>query len=87
MKVNYTQEITGTPISQLNVGDTFLSKRSRTDEEQVYMIVDVNCGVFLENFKGYVMAVNLSTGQIRRFTPSARVISIGAEVNVFKMRG
>ena len=59
-------------IEKLRVGDTFSARRTGIDEVGYYMIVDKNSGGFLKTLS--IIAVNLSTGQIRKFTNSARVI-------------
>lgn len=37
------------------------------NEIGLYMILDKNSGVFLDSYQSNIMAVNLSTGQIRAF--------------------
>ena len=59
-------------ITKLRVGDTFFARRTEAEEIGYYMIVDKNSGVFLKTTS--IIAVNLSTGQIRKFTNAARVI-------------
>lgn len=84
MKVNYDRKATAIYAYKLTVGSTFFSKRSGTDEIGLYMIVDKNSGVFLDNYRDNVMAVNLTTGQIRAFSRVQRVEPANAEVNLLK---
>lgn len=72
---NITNEVV---INRLKVGDTFSARRTETDEIGYYMIVDKNSGAFLKTTS--IIAVNLSTGQIRKFTNVARVTSENLKV-------
>ena len=44
------------------------------------MVLDKNSGVFLDNYRNNIMAVNFSTGQIRAFPGNQKVEPINAEV-------
>lgn len=80
MKVNWGEKEIGSYLFDLKVGSTFFSKRKGKDEIGLYMILDKNCGVFLDSYKNNIMAVNLSTGQIRAFPGTQKVELANAEV-------
>ena len=82
MKVNWGEkkEI-GSYLFNLKVGSTFFSKRKGINEIGLYMVLDKNSGVFLDNYRNNIMAVNLSTGQIRVFPENQKVEPVDAEVN------
>ena len=84
MKVIYDKKETKVYLSQLVVGTAFFSKRSSTDEIGLYMVVDKNSGVFLDSYRNNILAVNLSTGQIRAFNGHQKVEPVDAEVNIPK---
>lgn len=50
------------------------------NEIGLYMVLDKNSGVFLDSYRNNIMAVNLSTGQIRAFPDSQKVEPVEAEV-------
>ena len=81
MKVNWGEkkEIVSY-IFDLKVGSTFFSKRRGINEIGLYMVLDKNSGVFLDSYRNNIMAVNLSTGQIRAFPGTQKVEPINAEV-------
>lgn len=80
MKVIYDKKEMGVYLSQLVVGTAFFSKRSSTDEIGLYMVLNKNSGVFLDSYQSNIMAVNLSTGQIRAFSVNQKVEPVDAEV-------
>ena len=82
MKVIYDKKETVVYLSQLVVGTAFFSKRSSTDEIGLYMVVDKNSGVFLDSYRNNILAVNLSTGQIRAFNGHQKVEPVDAEVHL-----
>ena len=82
MKVIYDKKETKVYLSQLVVGTAFFSKRSSTDEIGLYMVVDKNSGVFLDSYRNNILAVNLSTGQIRAFNGHQKVEPVDAEVHL-----
>ena len=87
MKINWDEKKEkGSYIDELKVGSTFFSKRKGKNEIELYMILDKNSGVFLalDCYRNNVMAVNLSTGQIRTFTGHQKVEPVDAEVNISK---
>ena len=53
------------------------------NEIGLYMVLDKNSGVFLDSYRNNIMAVNLSTGQIRAFPETQKVEPVDAEV-IFK---
>lgn len=70
----------GTAISQLKVGDTFLAiRKSEKTEMAVYMKIDRNSGVFVKT-QNLNFAVNLESGQVRKFYSSELVIPISMKV-------
>ena len=81
MKVNWGEKKEmGTYLFDLKVGSTFFSKRKGINEIGLYMVLDKNSGVFLDSYRNNIMAVNLSTGQIRAFPGTQKVEPINAEV-------
>lgn len=82
MKVNYNGKVNVVSISDIKVGETFLTERkSRKDEMAVYMKIDSNSGILKrEGFSHH--AVNLTTGQIRHFCSEHFVEKINAEVEI-----
>lgn len=80
MKVNFNVEIKGIEVSKLSVGQTFSSKRKSIAEEGLYLKVDANSGLALTG-KDFVLAVNLETGQLRRFSKNFIIFPIETEVN------
>ena len=81
MKINWGEkkEI-GSYLFDLKVGSTFFSKRKGINEIGLYMVLDKNSGVFLDSYRNNIMAVNLSTGQIRAFPGTQKVEPTNAEV-------
>lgn len=81
MKVNWGEKKEmGSYLFDLKVGSTFFSKRKGINEIGLYMVLDKNSGVFLDRYRNNIMAVNLSTGQIRAFPGTQKVEPINAEV-------
>ena len=67
-------------ISKLNVGETFLAiRKSEKTEMAVYMKVDKNSGVFIKPAYSD-FAVNLESGQVRKFSHSDLVTPISMKV-------
>lgn len=54
------------------------------NEIGLYMVLDKNSGVFLDSYRNNIMAVNLSTGQIRAFPENQKVEPVDAEVILSK---
>ena len=83
MKVNFSNKTTKVEIQSITVGSTFLCKRTDTKEEGLYMRIDINSGaISLRNpyQKRNIVAVNLSTGQLRQFYPTDLIEPNNAEV-------
>lgn len=81
MKVNWGEKKEmGSYLFELKVGSTFFSKRKGMNEIGLYMVIDKNSGIFLDSYQNNIMAVNLSTGQIRAFPGNQKVKPINAEV-------
>lgn len=83
MKVNFSEKVIGVAISRISVGDTFLADRKSTNEEGLYMKVDRSSG--LANIgSNHCLAVNLQSGQLRKFDRNAVVTPAATEVNFVK---
>ena len=82
MKINWGEK-KESYLYELKVGSTFFSKRKGMNEIGLYMVLDKNSGVFLDSYRNNIMAVNLSTGQIRAFPENQKVEPVDAEV-IFK---
>ena len=80
MKVNWGEKEIGSYLSELKVGSTFFPKMKRISEIELYMVLNKNSGVFRGIFRNNIMAVNLSTGQIRAFSETQKVEPIDTEV-------
>ena len=67
-------------ISELKVGETFTSiRKNEKTEIGVYMKVDRNSGVFVKT-QNLNFAVNLESGQVRKFYSSDLVTPISIKV-------
>jgi len=82
MKVNWGKKETGKCIVELATGSTFLAKRKGLNDIALYMVLGKNSDIFLERYERKIMAVNLSSGQIRAFPEDTKVQTIEAEVNL-----
>ena len=58
-----------------------MGKLPSTKEIELYMVLGKNNSVFRDIFRNNIMAVNLSTGQIRAFSENQKVEPVDAEVN------
>ena len=83
MKVNFGREITGVKVNKLSTGETFITDRKSTKEKGLYMVVD-KCSGLASVGRDFVLAVNLASGQLRKFTNEFIVEPISAEVNFTK---
>lgn len=83
MKVNFAEKVTGIAISRVNVGETFIADRKSTSEEGLYMKIDKSSGLACIG-NGYCLAVNLQSGQLRKFAGNAIVRPAATEVNFVK---
>jgi hypothetical protein len=66
MRINFGNEVTGTPIRDLPVGETFFAQRKSTKEKGLYMKVDGFSGLVKHKYN-MNYAVNLASGQLREF--------------------
>lgn len=82
MKVNWGKKEMGKCIAELATGSTFLAKRKGLNGITLYMVLGKNSDIFLERYERKIMAVNLSSGQIRAFPEDAKVQAVEAEVNL-----
>ena len=81
MKINFGNEILGTPIKNISVGETFFAQRKSARKEiGLYMKVDGKSGLMINKF-GYNYAINLESGQLREFKSDIYVDRVLAEVN------
>lgn len=79
MKVNYCNK-NFMEINEINVGETFTAKRTHSSDMGVYMKICKNPWFSKEWDSEY--AVNLATGQLRKFNCTEKVQKIDAEVNI-----
>lgn len=86
MKVRISDEIDYTKIETLRIGDVFMARRTtrygKTDEKGFYMKVDPSSGLTASVGDRFNIAVNLETGQLRKFSAEADVEALKAEVVV-----
>lgn len=84
MKVNWGKKEMGKYIVELATGSTFIAKRKGLNSVALYMVLGKNSDIFLEKYERKIMAVNLSSGQIRVFSEDEKVQTVEAEVNLLK---
>lgn len=84
MKINWGKKETGKFIIELAIGSTFLAKKKGLNGMALYMVLGKNSDIFLERYERKIMAVNLSSGQIRVFPEDEKVQIVEAEVNLLK---
>lgn len=80
MKINFENEIIGTPIRNIVVGETFFAPRKSVKDRGLYMKVDGSSGL-VRNKCGCSYAINLASGQLREFDSDCYVEKVLAEVN------
>jgi hypothetical protein len=83
MKVNFPKTPKTVEIKNIPTGSTFIAQRTGIKEKGLYMRTDINSGIVRLTNPRYlndVIAVNLSSGQLRRFDPTELVEPIVAEV-------
>lgn len=83
MKVNFPKTPKTVESKNIPVGSTFMAQRTGIKEKGLYMRIDIFSGIVrLTNPRcsNDVVAVNLSTGQLRRFNATDLVEPIVAEV-------
>lgn len=84
MKVNWGKKEMEKCIAELVIGSTFLAKKKGLNGMALYMVLGKNSDIFLEKYERKIMAVNLSSGQIRVFPEDEKVQTVEAEVNLSK---
>ena len=84
MKINWGKKEMGKCIVELAIGSTFLAKKKGLNGMSLYMVLGKNSDIFLEKYERKIMAVNLSSGQIRVFPEDEKVQIVEAEVNLSK---
>ena len=85
MKVNKSEVDVTTSIGNLSVGQTFTALRkgrNAKDEIGYYMKVDKFSGIPIGLLQHEYLAVNLETGQLRKFNKDARVTAVSVECNI-----
>ena len=87
MKVNKSKEQRTTCIEELLVGQTFTAPRTRINRHSesaigYYMKVDKFSGICVSLSQYEVVAVNLETGQLRKFNKDDRVTAVSVECNI-----
>ena len=88
MKVNKLEEQRTTCIEELLVGQTFTTSRTGNVKNGsrllmgYYMKVDKSSGISVGLRQSEDLAVNLETGQLRKFDKGFRVTEISVECNV-----
>ena len=83
MKVNFSEKVIGVTISRLSVGDTFLADRKSSNEVGLYIKVDRSSGLATIG-SNHCLAVNLQSGQLRKFDRNVIVTPAETEVNFIK---
>ena len=78
MKVNFN-EVNAVKVGEVFAGRTFIADRKSCNERGLYLKVDKNSGLVKKNYDD-VFAVNLETGQLRRFSNDYLVEKAEAEV-------
>lgn len=80
MKINFENDVIGTPINNINVGETFFIQRKSVEEIGLYMKIDGGSGL-VRYRRGCSYAINLANGQLREFESDICVEKVIAEVN------
>lgn len=83
MKVNFSEKVVGVAISRVSIGDTFLADRKSSNEKGLYMKVDRSSGLATIG-SDHCLAVNLQSGQLRKFDRNMVVTPASTEVNFVK---
>ena len=80
MKIDIKSNRKMVPISQFRVGETFTSPRKSTKEKEdgYYMIVDRSSGIICSGKD--IIAINLESGQLRKFNAFVMVRPIKLKV-------
>ena len=81
MTVNFNKYMDVT-ISDIVVGETFLADRKSTKARGLYMKIDKYSGMIAPSVaRDMEVAINLETGQLRKFKADTLVTEVGTEVN------
>lgn len=80
MKIDIKNNRKMFPINQFRVGETFTSPRKSTKEKEdgYYMIVDRSSGIICSGKD--IIAINLESGQLRKFNAFVMVCPIKLKV-------
>ena len=80
MKIDIKDNQKMVPVNQFRVGETFTSPRKSTKEKEdgYYMIVDRSSGILYSGKD--IIAVNLESGQLRKFNAFIMVCPIKLKV-------
>lgn len=74
-------------VIDLNSGDCFTTKRTSTQENGIYVKVDKKSGAIISDRLArdpqYVLALNIETGQLRKFSYDAKVTPLPAAEVVY----
>ncbi len=76
MKTRNENRIAQKQINELITGECFTVKRSKTQENGIYIKVDKRSGIMADRFvrdPEYLLALNLETGQLRKFSYDVKV--------------
>lgn len=89
MKVNKLKEKATTCIEDLLVGQTFTTPRTRVSRHVepatgYYMKIDKSSGILTGIKRDEVVAINLETGQLRKFDNQFLVTRTSIECNIVK---
>lgn len=87
MKVNKSEVDITISIRNLSVGQTFTAPRKGKNakgEIGYYMKVDKFSGICIGLSQYEDLAINLETGQLRRFNRDDRVTAVSVECNIIK---
>lgn len=83
MRINFGNEVVGTPIRDISIGETFFAQRKSVKERNLYMKINETSNL-VRNEYGYNYAIDLASGQLREFNCDTYVERVLAEVNVSK---
>ena len=77
MKIRNENRVPQKQINELAIGECFTVKRSTSQENGIYLKIDKKSGAIISDRVArelkYVLAVNLVTGQLRKFSDDATV--------------
>lgn len=83
MKVNFNSNVSKVYISSLSCGDCFVDgRRSKPEEDACYIKVDNNNGYVMNRNSDQCLALNLKTGQLKKYDRFAEVLPVNAVVNI-----